>query len=36
MGLSCRAIPGLGTELVAVGVMLRWTMVSDGEADGAF
>jgi len=36
MGLPCRAIPQLGMEPIAVGVMLRWTMLFDGEADRAF
>lgn len=36
MGLSCHAVPGLGMELIVVGVMLHWTTLSDGEADGAF
>lgn len=36
MGLSCHAIPQLGMEPIAVGVMLHWTMLSDGEVGGAF
>lgn len=36
MGLSCCAIARLGTEPVAGGVMLHWTTILDGGADGAF